>query len=480
MHPRNIYRKKRNFAVLGEEYPEFKQYLKYFDNGNATLDYKNVDALRCLTQTLLRKDFGLDVVLPLDRLIPAIPQRLNYVLWIEDLVNTFDTSSETIGLDVGTGASCVFPLLTVCKNPTWKFIATEYDEESFEYATKNVQSNNLSDKIKVIRVKSLDAMLDPLRAISENITFVMCNPPFFKEHHSDIHDNGDSGESSIIETRKPSNVGQKFETSTEGGENEFVLKLIEQSLEFEDKVSVFTTMLGKKYSMKRLKEALSNEPRVKCFAKTEFCQGKTLRWGIAWTFKDGIPIDRAPEIKHKTKVVKKMSYVLPFDMKCCTYTLDLLIEKVKSILNDDLELSNVNVVRQSKHSIEMYLKSQVNTWSNRRRKRREQQRQQQLSGSSSTSDGNNLTSPLKRKMSLSDDSDFLPDSADTTGGDKKVKSVHDTANSVEMKEETYLLSCSLTLKQKKKCILLKMFPLNDCVNAETTHQLFQYLKNVMI
>ena len=35
---------------------------------------------------MLLKDFGLEVVLPVDRLAPMVPQRLNYIHWLEDLL----------------------------------------------------------------------------------------------------------------------------------------------------------------------------------------------------------------------------------------------------------------------------------------------------------------------------------------------------------------------------------------------------------
>ena len=35
---------------------------------------------------MLSRDFGLEVVLPGDRLVPMVPQRLNYIHWLEDLL----------------------------------------------------------------------------------------------------------------------------------------------------------------------------------------------------------------------------------------------------------------------------------------------------------------------------------------------------------------------------------------------------------
>lgn len=36
---------------------------------------------------MLEKDFGLKVEIPLDKLIPTVPQKLNYIHWIEDLLS---------------------------------------------------------------------------------------------------------------------------------------------------------------------------------------------------------------------------------------------------------------------------------------------------------------------------------------------------------------------------------------------------------
>ena len=47
---------------------------------------------------------------------------------------------------VGTGASCIYPLLGAKLNG-WQFLATEIDEEAIRFACENVSRNGLSDKI---------------------------------------------------------------------------------------------------------------------------------------------------------------------------------------------------------------------------------------------------------------------------------------------------------------------------------------------
>lgn len=73
------------------------------------VDFKNPACLRALTWALLKDDFQLDVQLPLDRLIPTVPLRLNYILWLEDILGT---SCNTLnGIDIGLYSAYVSALM---------------------------------------------------------------------------------------------------------------------------------------------------------------------------------------------------------------------------------------------------------------------------------------------------------------------------------------------------------------------------------
>lgn len=68
-------------------------------NGSVTLDFKDAACQRALSQALLKSDFALDVDFPVDRLVPAVPQRMNYILWLEDILSQNEGS--VTGIDVG-------------------------------------------------------------------------------------------------------------------------------------------------------------------------------------------------------------------------------------------------------------------------------------------------------------------------------------------------------------------------------------------
>lgn len=62
---------------------------------------------------------------------------------------------------------------------------------------------------------------------------------------------------------------------------------------------VFTSMLGKKKSLNELKNYLL-EKNIHNISETEFCQGHTMRWGIAWSFSETqLPIFNYLKVNYK-------------------------------------------------------------------------------------------------------------------------------------------------------------------------------------
>lgn len=87
MHPRNPYKNSPpDFRVLADKFEYFRKFVKENKAGEFSINFKDPESLRALTCALLESDFGLKLSIPLDRLIPTVPLRLNYILWIEDLL----------------------------------------------------------------------------------------------------------------------------------------------------------------------------------------------------------------------------------------------------------------------------------------------------------------------------------------------------------------------------------------------------------
>lgn len=67
---------------------------------------KSENTLKVLTKCLLSRDFDLDVDFPDNHLIPTVPLRLNYILWLEDIMNLLQISDRMpSGIDIGRSSA---------------------------------------------------------------------------------------------------------------------------------------------------------------------------------------------------------------------------------------------------------------------------------------------------------------------------------------------------------------------------------------
>jgi 23S rRNA (adenine1618-N6)-methyltransferase len=250
---------------------------------NGQLDFTDPATVMQLTKTLLWLDFALQLDLPDDRLCPPVPNRHNYILWLKGLLDssTYEepvTARKLSGLDVGTGASCIYPLLGCAQRP-WFFVGTDIDGKSLSYAKKNVALNNLQNRIRVLARRPDDSLL-PLDDLDvESIDFVMTNPPFYESEQ-------EMAKSAEKKSRPPNSActGAPVEMVCEGGEVAFVRRIISESLVLRERVQWYTSMLGKLSSLEHLVDTL-REKEIDNYAVTEFVQGnKTKRWALAWSF----------------------------------------------------------------------------------------------------------------------------------------------------------------------------------------------------
>ncbi|KAA8895366.1 hypothetical protein FN846DRAFT_922368 [Sphaerosporella brunnea] len=312
MHPRSPYASYLDFKKLAKDCPAFAPFV----DSNANVNFKDPAAVRYsllylvisilteagdnreLAKSLLLRDFGFAVDLPEDRLCPMIPNRLDYILWLQDLIDStssdlnseLDTSGEVTGLDVGTGASCIYPLLGCSLRPSWRFIASDIDEASLHSARNNIARNKvlLNGRIKLYE-SSVTGPLFPLEALdTESIDFTMCNPPFYSSADS-------LAESAAQKMLPPSSACTG--TSTEmvyspHGELGFARRMLAESLVLRTRVKWYSTLFGKLSSVSQFISSLREIHELEVsgnWAVAEMVQGTTKRWAVAWSFGDRRP-----------------------------------------------------------------------------------------------------------------------------------------------------------------------------------------------
>lgn len=69
-------------------------------NGRVSLNFRNERTLRELTKMLLLEYFGLHVDFAPGSLVPTLALRLNYILWLEDLLAPLKLDAVR-GIDIG-------------------------------------------------------------------------------------------------------------------------------------------------------------------------------------------------------------------------------------------------------------------------------------------------------------------------------------------------------------------------------------------
>ncbi|KAI5785059.1 hypothetical protein DFH27DRAFT_636246 [Peziza echinospora] len=320
MHPRNPYRDGLDFAQLGRDRPSFAKFLV---KGPSSIDFQDPRAVRyddyissptfppSYTTRLIhdkkeahtfypaqansqqassretleypcpspKTDYVHPFVLhPLYPPIhsntspPQVPNRLDYILWLQDLLDStrpgapadgYDPEREVTGLDIGVGASCIYPLLGSALRKNWKFIGTDINPPSLAHAHHQLLLNpHLLPKITLHEKSSKDAFFEipPSQSPSsstvpsssqptiKHIDFSMCNPPFFPTPssatttHSNTTPTPAPTSPSTTTPLKPPKPTTKHlppamtctaslnEMHTEGGELEFLRRMVLESI----------------------------------------------------------------------------------------------------------------------------------------------------------------------------------------------------------------------------------------------------------
>ncbi|KAF8878011.1 hypothetical protein CPB84DRAFT_1817537 [Gymnopilus junonius] len=327
MHPRNPYRNPLDFTALSAAYPPLSPHvITNSSSGRKTIDFRNEEAQRRLTEAIMLRDFGVVLNIPSNRLCPPVPHaRINYVLWLQDIVYAHQTilgpsSRRVRGLDIGTGATAIYPILACKSDPSWEMVATELDDVSYGCACNNVSSNNMDVSVKVEKASVDGPILFPVG--KQNFDFSMCNPPFYGSQEEVAQ----SAESKELPPNAVCTGAEIEMIFSQGGEEGFVRRMVEESERLQTRCKWYTSMLGKMSSVSTIVHVLRARS-IMNYAITEFVQGQTRRWAIAWSFSDThlpdvypsfLSLATFPLITPKQQTVARISSITP---KHALYTL---------------------------------------------------------------------------------------------------------------------------------------------------------------
>ncbi len=205
--------------------PELK---KYFDKGSKKIDLGNTNALMLYNRLILQDFLELDFSIPEGFLVPTICSRWKFVKWCLD--NLSPISQQRI-LEIGTGASAILAL--VLAKIGFLVDATEINAKAFASAKENIELNQLSHQINLIKVSN--RIVKGVQTALNSYSAIITNPP---QYDLDYYNKRIS--------LKKGFLGQKSELV--GGQKgyEFIIQTIKEVKEFENHPPLFFQLTSPK------------------------------------------------------------------------------------------------------------------------------------------------------------------------------------------------------------------------------------------
>ena len=287
LHSRNQHTEGYDFVRLVADSHELEAFTISNPAGQTTIDFQDVSAVRMLNRALLKTYYSIEFWdIPDNYLCPAIPGRVDYIHYLADLLACDNNQEIPRGrrikaLDIGTGASLVYPLVGQSEYG-WHFTGVDIDPVSIKSAQQICQFNKLN--ITLRRQNTPENIFRGVIKPHDTFHITLCNPPF----HSSMEQAGKGTQRKWRNLGKGQSKnlnfgGQNAELWCPGGEIKFLMHMIEQSAEFADQCLWFSSLVSKKDNLKPLSRILA-KTKVADFKIVEMAQGQKTSRFIAWTF----------------------------------------------------------------------------------------------------------------------------------------------------------------------------------------------------
>lgn len=276
-HPRNAFRGTYDFPRLVAAHAPLAKFVipaAESRGGRDTVDFGDAEAVRALNAALLAADYGVDAWdLPEGALCPPVPSRADYVHHVADVLaegrKAPPEGRRVVGLDVGCGASLVYPLLGAGAYG-WSWLASESDPDYFSHAASIADRSPAAVDIR--RQEDANAIFDGILEADEVVDFTMCNPPFYESRAAFVKANARkrSGLARNREKRNPGGGaaagerdgsdnfrGSDAELWCAGGEVAFIERIITDSARHSRSALWHSTLLSRKARLPAVEKALA-------------------------------------------------------------------------------------------------------------------------------------------------------------------------------------------------------------------------------
>ncbi len=283
-HPNNKHQQGYNFPNLCKVHPLLKEFVFENKYQTTTIDFSNPKAVKALNTALLFLHYNISYWnFSDDNLCPPIPGRVDYIHHLADLLKSSSMVKNARVLDIGTGASCIYPLLGNAEY-NWQFVGTDIDKKALENAQHIIDKNKLTKKISLRYQPDRSHILKGILSLTDRFEAVVCNPPF--------HDSDEAAQAATKsklkglgkETTFVRNFGGKQnELWYKGGEKAFISTYVYESSLFKKQCCWFSTLVSKKENVRPIKVSLKKLKATE-IKTIPMHQGNKISRIVAWTF----------------------------------------------------------------------------------------------------------------------------------------------------------------------------------------------------
>lgn len=293
LHTRNLHRSRYDFPQLIVSCPELSPFVSLNQYDDLSVDFSDPTAVKVLNKALLKHFYHVEFWdIPKDFLCPPIPGRADYIHYLADLLSASNDNQIPKGnkvqvLDIGVGANCIYPIIGH-RSYGWKFVGADINPVSASSAELITKANpNLTKGIYIRLQKSPKNIFKGMIKPTDFFDLTLCNPPF---HASEEEANATANKKlrNLGKQEKGTKVvlnfgGQKNELWCDGGEEQFVCQMAEESQFFGQQCFWFSTLVSKKTTLPVLLNALRKIGALN--VKTiDMAQGQKESRFVAWTF----------------------------------------------------------------------------------------------------------------------------------------------------------------------------------------------------
>ena len=284
MHPDSKHLENYNLDKLCLSYKILEQYIFINKHGSKTIDFANADAVKALNTALLKKHYNINYwEFPENNLCPPIPSRADYLYYLNDLLKEGNYTQKPIRvLDIGTGATCIYPLLGNSLF-NWEFVASDISEKSLENAQVIITKNKLDNKVELRKQSRKKYILEGVIKANETFFASMCNPPFYKTKEYAQKANNRKQRNLGLAKNSRNFSGKSNELWYKGGEVAFIKNYIKESVAYKNQVRWFTSLVSKKENLETLYKALQ-KAKAATVKTIVMKQGNKITRFIAWQF----------------------------------------------------------------------------------------------------------------------------------------------------------------------------------------------------